>query len=240
MIFFVSFFSFENTSAEKSKFSTTEKSVVAHIYKNQSGYSINELKVIGGKSDYRYDYEIYKGTDYDGNVVSFSGKILGYYPANQMSLMLCFDNFDPKANNKGGCQELKEGNIELRIPYFPNGKYADIYNPKGEKILTIDLSSKATCNENNICDKPIEGNGNCPSDCEAEEEAVSPNGQKSSGYSSEQAVATDQTQPIQEKKKGMSTVMLVLLIIVLLVVVIGVVIFWLKKRNNDKNEFEDF
>ena len=55
----------------------------------------------------------------------------------------------------------------LQLPYFPNGKYADIYDPSGKKILTIDLSSEAACNENGICDRPMEDQINCGSDCSA-------------------------------------------------------------------------
>ncbi len=144
---------------------TTEKSIVVYIHKSSNNYTVNKLEVIEGQSDYQYDYKIYKGTDYDGGVISFYGKSLGYFSANQMILVQCFDSFDPAAKDMGGCKELPEGDIQLRIPYFSNGKYADIYSPEGKKILTIDLSSKATCNENGKCDRPIEDSINCPQDC---------------------------------------------------------------------------
>ncbi len=60
------------------------------------------------------------------------------------------------------------------MPYFPNGKYADIYDPFGKKVLTIDLASKATCNENGKCDTPIEDSENCPRDCVKGETKLDP------------------------------------------------------------------
>lgn len=217
----------ENAGAGDKPHGTTEKSVVAHIYKNNNEYTIKKLKVINGQSDYQYDYAEYKGIAYDGGIVSFQGKSLGYFPANQMIIVKCVDNFKEGEKMTGGCQELPNGDIELRMPFFPNGKYANIYSPEGKKILTIDLSSKATCNENGNCDKPIEDNKNCPSDCKIYDQI---------SVANQQEVSNPSEQKMESKTKKMTGTVFIILIIIALAVAVGAIVFWLKKRNSDEND----
>ena len=138
--------------------------------KNRENYSLQEpMKIIeGAKSGYINDYQIYKGKLHNSHILSFSGKILGYFPAEDLLIKKCLDYFDPDTVDRGGCEELAEGNIEIRIPYFPNGRYAEFYNLKSEKFLTLDISSLTSCNENNFCDKDMENYETCPTDCPLE------------------------------------------------------------------------
>jgi hypothetical protein len=79
-----------------------------------------------------------------GRVVSSKGKALGYFRTD-MSIVLCSDYYDPKTKKmSGGCQKIDTGNIELRIPFFPDGSRLEIFNPQGRKILTADISSLAS------------------------------------------------------------------------------------------------
>ena len=105
------------------------------------------------------------GKMYSGSVISFLGKTLGYFSANGVIIKECREQFKKDGTITGGCKEVLDGSLVLRLPYFNNGKYAEIYDPNNKKILTIDLSLKATCNENNRCEPPVEDNINCSVDC---------------------------------------------------------------------------
>jgi hypothetical protein len=61
-----------------------------------------------------------------------------------MTAVKCSDHFDPKTEKmSGGCEEMNQAEIHLRIPFFSDGKSLEIFNKKGEKILPIDISSLA-------------------------------------------------------------------------------------------------
>lgn len=101
------------------------------------------MKLTGNECDYR-SVDIYKGYDFYGRIVSSSGKVLGYFPAREMPTVRCWDKFDPKTKQmSGGCDEMNQAEIHLRIPFFSGGKSLEIFNPKGEKILNMDISSMA-------------------------------------------------------------------------------------------------
>jgi len=153
--------------------SSTDKFVRIEISKEKNAYQIRKLEVVD-TVDYPKKYspdsfEPYKGS-YNGRVVSFKEAVLGYFPTLPLQVTICKDKHNPKTGKmEGGCEELDSGPISLDVPFFPNGKFADIYSPQGEKLLTIDLSSIATCNENGQCEKEKrESYGTCPSDCENE------------------------------------------------------------------------
>lgn len=144
---------------------STEKSIEVLLYKKGADYSVQSLRVLTVKNQYADDYREVKGLSYNGTVLSFKGATLGFFSIDNMEIVLCSDQFNKDGTISGGCEDVPEGELSIYVPYFPNGKYADIYNPEGKKILTINLSSKATCNENNNCDRPLEDSINCPSDC---------------------------------------------------------------------------
>jgi hypothetical protein len=68
---------------------------------------------------------------------------------------------------------IKTGEFLLTLPYYPNVKYVEIFNDKGEKQLSIDVSKFAVCNENGICEKG-EDEKNCPQDCQEKATLVQP------------------------------------------------------------------
>lgn len=142
----------------------TQKFVAVSVEKNGSDYQVTNLRVANAKYVYSDTYEIYKGKN-NGRIISFQGKDLGYFPVGSLKTILCSDEFDEKTGEiSGGCEEVSQGNLLINIPYFPNGKFADIYNEKGEKVFSINLTSIATCNENTTCEQR-ESQENCPSDC---------------------------------------------------------------------------
>jgi len=141
---------------------STSKFVAASIQKTDSGFKTIGLRIANG--EYVYSNSIYQ-EEPDGRVVSFQGKNLGYFPVGSLKTIICSDEFNEKTGEiKGGCEEVSKGSLLINIPYFPNGKFADIYDEKGNKVFSIDLSSVATCNENAKCDQG-ENRENCPTDC---------------------------------------------------------------------------
>ncbi|KKR44139.1 MAG: hypothetical protein UX02_C0001G0218 [Candidatus Moranbacteria bacterium GW2011_GWC1_45_18] len=154
----------------------TEREVKVSIFKNEKQLEVKKFEIILGSCSYSKDYSSYKGKITNGVIVSFVGNSLGFFPvANNLSSTLCEDHFDMASEKiSGGCSDLTEGELTIDMPYFPNGKYADIYDPFGKKVLTIDLASKATCNENGKCDTPIEDSENCPRDCVKGETKLDP------------------------------------------------------------------
>ncbi|HEY4513433.1 MAG TPA: hypothetical protein VJH06_02890 [Candidatus Paceibacterota bacterium] len=175
----------------------TDRTVEARIYKIDNGYTIKLLTVRLLPYPFSRD-ETLKGKRYNGNVKSFLGKTLGYFPADEMVIIRCREEFQDDGTIIGGCEEVPEGDLLLYMPYFNNGKYADIYNPDNKKILTIDLSAKATCNENNRCDTPVEDSLNCSMDCRNREPAMGySNSQNNEGVfvqSSQQTNASEETE----------------------------------------------
>lgn len=206
-----------------------DKMMEVNLYKKDQAYSVKSITIIGVGGYYLASYESMKGKVHDGVVMSFKGKALGYFQAAEMNIVMCWDNFSQR---KGGCDELPEGNIRLLLPYFPNGKYADIYDPEGKKILTIDLSSKATCNENEICDKPVEDNINCSSDCKVQDEPSNQASSNQGGSSSSAKGGSGEQQTEAKTNKGNSIVLIVLTVIALLVIV-GVAIVWIRKQREE-------
>jgi hypothetical protein len=154
---------------------TTPKHVDVYLYKKNENYEVKRLETIIGDFNYYSDYKRWKNNYANGRIVSFRNEILGYFfLANSLAIFECVDSRDEKGNMVGGCKELSEGDITIHLPYFPNGKYADIYDPSGKKVLTIDLTSKATCNENDKCNTPVEDSENCPRDCVKGETKLDP------------------------------------------------------------------
>jgi len=159
---------------QKTDFQTTEKITDVSLFKQGENYRVNNMKVIIGEYSYLKSYEFYKNKVFNGLIGSFSDQTLAYFPIkNGLSIVQCKDILE---NNiiTGGCKEIPEGDLTIQLPYFPNGKYADIYDPFGKKVLTIDLTSKATCNENEVCDRPVEDSENCPQDCQKGEPKLDP------------------------------------------------------------------
>jgi len=160
---------------QDSTFKKSSKTLDVKLYKKGSNYEIRGFEVTTGEFSYKTDYQSWQGKSANGKVISFGDKILGYFIVNyNLKPIYCSDGTNEEGNPTGECQELPEGSLTVQLPYFPNGKYADIYDPSGKKVLTIDLTSKATCNENDQCDRPIEDGENCPQDCKGGEPKIDP------------------------------------------------------------------
>ncbi len=156
---------------------TFEKSteiINVDIIKNADSYKISNLEVVIGEFGYLPDFQFWKGKESNGCVMSFQDNMLGCFVVyGSLTVIECSDRM---INDKMacGCVEKPEGEILIQLPYFPNGKYAYIYDSFGKKVLTIDLTSKATCNENGICNRPIEDSENCLQDCKNLEPKLDP------------------------------------------------------------------
>lgn len=185
-IFFCLIFLFFSTNGcladfekkEKTKntppFKVAEKILSVELNIRNESYETSNMHVALGKFHYLPDYKIFRSNSFNGVVVSFSGNSLGFFALRDISPVICSDERKENGQMRGGCIKLSEGKITIQLPYFPNGKYADIYDPYGKKVLTIDLSSKATCNEDGKCDQPVEDSENCSQDCRAEEPKIDP------------------------------------------------------------------
>ena len=134
--------------------------LLVRMTKESGAYSVFSLRKVNAKHSYYEDFHGLRGR-YNGRIVSFQGKTLGNFFADGMQPILCIDGDSPEMN---GCRVLPEGKVYLEIPWFPNGAAAEIYDPEGKKILTIDLRSVAECNENAVCEGK-EMKESCPSDC---------------------------------------------------------------------------
>lgn len=208
---------------------TADKSIILNIHKSGGKYALQgAIKLVdGAKSNYVDSYQLYKRKAYNGGVISFSGKPLGYFPANNMVIVICRDNFNPNAQDRGGCEEIFKGDIQLRVPYFPNGKYADFYNTNSEKILTVDISSVAVCNENSVCENS-ENIDNCPSDCQKNEPLADTN-QIQNSKPINISPTNNQTNQKQQKNNPVPYI-----IIVIFIIFAGIMIFfWIKRKRSE-------
>ncbi len=151
----------------------TEKTIEVNIYKKDKVYEVQLLTIKKLAYPYLADNKLLINKIHYGKVISFQGKALGFFTAKEMTITKCWDEFAKDGSITGGCEDVPEGEILLRIPYFNNGAKAEIYDLNNQKILTIDLSAKAVCNENNMCNVPIENSINCASDCRNGEPIIS-------------------------------------------------------------------
>lgn len=126
------------SSELKTIYKNTDKTLTMHLYKKNGEYIVKALSVRNAKFDYLENNESFKGLHY-GRIVSYKGKTLGYSRTTDMAIIVCWDDFNPKAEIRGGCEELSEGDIILQMPFFPDGKYAELFDSDEQKILTIDL-----------------------------------------------------------------------------------------------------
>ena len=91
----------------------TDRTVEARIYKIDNGYTIKLLTVRLLPYPFSRD-ETLKGKRYNGNVKSFLGKTLGYFPADEMVIIRCREEFQDDGTIIGGCEETTTGIIRLR------------------------------------------------------------------------------------------------------------------------------
>lgn len=144
----------------------TDQKIVAYVEKRSETYEIINLNRIDTGLSYSDGYLIYKEKgSYNGSVLSFNEKVIGYFGIDQMVPILCTDSIGANGEFVGQCKEVEDAPIHIEIPFFPNGKKAEIYKPDGQLLFEIDLTSIASCNENMSCEGG-EDNVNCPSDCE--------------------------------------------------------------------------
>ena len=214
------------------KYRKTGRVINVHLYKKNDNYSVKSLDVVIGDFNYLPDYEIWKGKLYNGRVVSFRGNILGYFMLpHGLAIGICYDEIGEDGEMHGGCESLSEGELLVRMPYFPNGKYADIYDTEGNKVLTIDISEKATCNENDVCDRPVEDSRNCPQDCRGGESPVIHAGEQGG----ELTLPHQGELEISSEKSNWKKIVLIFLAILILITIAALTYyFWRKRKYYDQ------
>ena len=207
---------------------TTQKILKVSAYKKAGVYTIQKIDISSGKLVYSDNYTDYKGKYYNGRVVSFGGKTLGNFLAGDFSLNLCSDWINPATRKiEGGCKPMPEGDILIDIPFFPNGKYAEIFDPNGKSVLNVDLTSKAVCNENNICDKPVEDNANCSSDCQVEKGYTMGNGTLENKNNLNQ-----EGEPLTKKNSDWVWPLVKIFLVLITIPIIILIIFWWRKNRS--------
>ena len=205
--------------SQDADYKITPKHVDVDLYKKNENYEVKGLEIIIGDFHYYSGYERWKKSYANGRIVSFRDENLGYFfLTKNLAIIECTDGRDTEGNMAGGCHSLPEGNITVQLPYFPNGKYADIYDPFGGKVLTIDLTSKATCNENDKCNQPIEDSENCPQDCKKNEPKIDP------------VVVAQAQNKINSAENSASSNKWILIITAVIILVFSGLGFWLWRR----------
>lgn len=119
---------------------STMNSVRVQISRQSGSFVFKHAYLAGNEAVYRMD-NIYKDMDYYGQVISDKGKILAYFPSVGLADVIFWDNFDPKAKIRGGSKVVPGGEVEVRVPYFPNAKTIEFLDPNGKKLLIVPMSA---------------------------------------------------------------------------------------------------
>lgn len=107
---------------------------------------------------------IQPGTGYRAELISLTGGLL-YEFIFDIPLTISVDTIDPETGQfTGGTMQLNRADFSLRIPYFPDGKTINIYDPDGNSALEIDVSPLAQACGDGTCGEE-EGYLICPQDC---------------------------------------------------------------------------
>lgn len=208
----------------------TQKIIDITLYKKNDSYRIVKTRIFLGEYRYFSGFEQWKGDRYNGRIVSFKDETLGYFPVdNNLAVTLCSDGVDDAGNMTGGCKELPEGEILIQMPYLSNGKNVEIFDPFGKKVLTINLAPKATCNENDQCDRPVEDSENCPQDCKKNEPKIDP-------AVVQKAAADQQAAQEAEKKISFSNLGWWGIAILLILLAGGGIGYYIYRRNKEYND----
>jgi hypothetical protein len=166
---------FLGMTSAKAEEKFAEKSLQAIIQNTNGSYQIENLSFFVKKQSYQSTLDSFKGKASNGVVISFKGEPLGFFSiAPDYEEFVCGRDEAKSESANTICSAPAEGEFLISVPYFPNGKYADVYDKSGKKVLTVDLSLKAACNENSRCDRPIEDSENCPQDCKSNEPKIEP------------------------------------------------------------------
>lgn len=110
------------------------------------------------------DYLNQSESGYRADVLSIDNRIL-YSFRFAFPDTMCTDEFDENGKIiSGSCVKKENGNFSLEIPYFPNGKAVLITDPRGDFVLSADISGFAELCGDNICEEG-ENYSNCAKDC---------------------------------------------------------------------------
>lgn len=142
----------------------TEKTLLLYAEYKEGAYQNPTTEVIFGEHPYWKELDGVKG-GHNGVVVSFQGEALGYFGFLSPKMILCWDKVE-QGKVEGGCEDWGMGDIHVSAPYFPNARYVDLYDPQGKKLIRIDVSGLAICNEDGSCSPSLENLKTCPSDCQ--------------------------------------------------------------------------
>jgi hypothetical protein len=107
---------------------------------------------------------IQPGPGYTAELVSLTGDLL-YEMTFEIPLTISIDTLDSETGQlAGGTIELDRTEFSLRIPYYPDGKTINIFNPDSVKVLVIDVEYLAIICGDGTC-RGDENHVVCPDDC---------------------------------------------------------------------------
>jgi hypothetical protein len=144
------------------KVSGGQQSYFLTIDYDKDNYSVQGVELTDGGAS---DFKLQSDGKFRFEVASFSNESL-FSSQLYLEKRICGDTvLDPVTQKvSGGCRMLEKGTLSLSIPYYPNGKSINFYDPAGKLILAVDISDFADLCGDGICQEN-ENAGTCQSDC---------------------------------------------------------------------------
>lgn len=103
-------------------------------------------------------------------------------PQDKVIDSILFDPVEDRADQSIPAEDFKKGKIIVPIPYLPNIQKVKFYDDKKNLLLTVEIGSAVTCNQDNVCNSEAGENWfSCISDCPAPSESVQPTETTSGG-----------------------------------------------------------
>lgn len=139
-----------------------EKSYVLDIHYKQGELGLNRV----------YVDNLYPQPSLEPNTKTFKAVILSFdnkiLYTHYFYIYKYVSGAPPIEKNKESIAELTDFNFSLIIPFYKTGKLIEIFNPKKEKLLEVNVAFFSDVCGDNIC-QPHESYESCPKDCKSGE-----------------------------------------------------------------------